>query len=92
MPLGAVEDLVATLWPGCAPTVVALSDPRRDETLVLVTEREGAPVTKTLDTRPRQLGWGLVRSSQYVFRVLVRHGSASGKNQAQYRIALCTNP
>ncbi len=42
VPLGAVEDMVATLWPGSAHAVVALPDPRRGEQLVLVTEREGA--------------------------------------------------
>jgi acyl-[acyl-carrier-protein]-phospholipid O-acyltransferase/long-chain-fatty-acid--[acyl-carrier-protein] ligase len=42
VPLNAVEELVATLWPDSAHAVVALPDPRRGEMLVLVTEREGA--------------------------------------------------
>jgi acyl-[acyl-carrier-protein]-phospholipid O-acyltransferase/long-chain-fatty-acid--[acyl-carrier-protein] ligase len=42
VPLNAVEELVGTLWPGVGHAVVALPDPRRGETLVLVTERENA--------------------------------------------------
>jgi acyl-[acyl-carrier-protein]-phospholipid O-acyltransferase/long-chain-fatty-acid--[acyl-carrier-protein] ligase len=42
VPLNAVEELVGTLWPGAGHAVVALTDPRRGETLVLVTEQENA--------------------------------------------------
>lgn len=42
VPLNAVEELVGTLWPGVGHAVVALPDPRRGETLILVTEQESA--------------------------------------------------
>lgn len=42
VPLNAVEELVGTLWPGQGHAVVALPDPRRGETLILVTEKENA--------------------------------------------------
>ncbi len=42
VPLGAVEDFVGRVWPGSAHAVVTRPDPRRGETLVLVTEHEGA--------------------------------------------------
>ncbi len=37
VPLGAVEDLAATIWPAAAHAVVAVTDPRKGEQLVLVT-------------------------------------------------------
>jgi acyl-[acyl-carrier-protein]-phospholipid O-acyltransferase/long-chain-fatty-acid--[acyl-carrier-protein] ligase len=40
VPLNAVEELVGTLWPGRGHAVIAVPDPRRGETLVLVTEQE----------------------------------------------------
>jgi acyl-[acyl-carrier-protein]-phospholipid O-acyltransferase/long-chain-fatty-acid--[acyl-carrier-protein] ligase len=42
VPLNAVEELVSTLWPGVGHAVVSLPDPRRGESLVLVTEQENA--------------------------------------------------
>jgi acyl-[acyl-carrier-protein]-phospholipid O-acyltransferase/long-chain-fatty-acid--[acyl-carrier-protein] ligase len=42
VPLGAVEDLVATVWPENQHAVVALPDPKRGEQLVLITERADA--------------------------------------------------
>jgi acyl-[acyl-carrier-protein]-phospholipid O-acyltransferase/long-chain-fatty-acid--[acyl-carrier-protein] ligase len=42
VPLGAVEEFVARLWPGRAHAVVALPDPRKGEAIVLVTEEETA--------------------------------------------------
>ena len=42
VPLNAVEELVGKLWPGVGHAVVTLPDPRRGETLVLVTEQENA--------------------------------------------------
>jgi acyl-[acyl-carrier-protein]-phospholipid O-acyltransferase / long-chain-fatty-acid--[acyl-carrier-protein] ligase len=42
VPLGAVEDLVARVWPDAAHAVVAVPDPKRWEQLVLVTERADA--------------------------------------------------
>jgi acyl-[acyl-carrier-protein]-phospholipid O-acyltransferase/long-chain-fatty-acid--[acyl-carrier-protein] ligase len=42
VPLNAVEELVGTLWPGVGHAVIALPDPRRGETLVLVSEQENA--------------------------------------------------
>ncbi len=42
VPLGAVEDFVGRVWPGSAHAVVTRPDASRGETLVLVTEREGA--------------------------------------------------
>jgi acyl-[acyl-carrier-protein]-phospholipid O-acyltransferase/long-chain-fatty-acid--[acyl-carrier-protein] ligase len=40
--LGAVEEHVTRLWPGHGHAAVALSDPRKGEQVVLVTERAGA--------------------------------------------------
>ena len=42
VPLGAVEDLVAKVWPEHQHAVVAVPDPKRGEQLVLVTERADA--------------------------------------------------
>ena len=42
VPLGAVEDLVAAVWPANQHAVVALPDPKRGEQLVLVTDRGDA--------------------------------------------------
>ncbi|MBL8707300.1 MAG: acyl-[ACP]--phospholipid O-acyltransferase [Rhodospirillales bacterium] len=42
VPLGAVEDFVARLWPGKGHAVVTVPDARKGEALVLVTEQEGA--------------------------------------------------
>jgi acyl-[acyl-carrier-protein]-phospholipid O-acyltransferase/long-chain-fatty-acid--[acyl-carrier-protein] ligase len=42
VPLGAVEDFVAGVWPQSAHAVVAVPDARRGEQLVLVTERADA--------------------------------------------------
>ncbi len=40
--LAAVEAMAAELWPGSAVGVVAVSDPRKGERLVLVTDNDGA--------------------------------------------------
>jgi acyl-[acyl-carrier-protein]-phospholipid O-acyltransferase / long-chain-fatty-acid--[acyl-carrier-protein] ligase len=45
VPLGAVEDLVAKLWPDQQHAVVAVPDPKRGEQLVLITERADATRT-----------------------------------------------
>jgi acyl-[acyl-carrier-protein]-phospholipid O-acyltransferase/long-chain-fatty-acid--[acyl-carrier-protein] ligase len=42
VPLGAVEDFIARIWPTAAHAVVTLPDARRGEQLVLVTERADA--------------------------------------------------
>jgi acyl-[acyl-carrier-protein]-phospholipid O-acyltransferase/long-chain-fatty-acid--[acyl-carrier-protein] ligase len=42
VPLGAVEDLVARVWPTAIHAVVAAPDPKRGEQLVLVTEQKDA--------------------------------------------------
>src|SRR5262245_36588009 len=42
VPLGAVEDFVAKLWPDSQHAVVTLPDPKRGERLILVTNKEGA--------------------------------------------------
>ncbi len=42
VPLGAVEDFVAKLWPDSQHAVVALPDPKRGEQLVLVTDHVDA--------------------------------------------------
>jgi len=42
VPLGAVEDLVAKVWPEHQHAVVSVPDPKRGEQLVLVTERADA--------------------------------------------------
>lgn len=42
VPLGAVEDYVARLWPGKGHAVVTLPDPRKGEAIVLLTEQESA--------------------------------------------------
>ena len=42
VPLGAVEEFVASVWPSSIHAVVALPDPKRGEQLVLVTEHQAA--------------------------------------------------
>ncbi len=42
VPLGAVEDLVSSVWPANQHAVVAVPDPKRGEQLVLVTDRADA--------------------------------------------------
>ncbi len=42
VPLGAVEDLAARVWPAAIHAVVAAPDPKRGEQLVLVTEQKDA--------------------------------------------------
>ena len=42
VPLGAVEDFVARVWPAAIHAVVAVPDPKRGEQLVLVTEQADA--------------------------------------------------
>jgi acyl-[acyl-carrier-protein]-phospholipid O-acyltransferase/long-chain-fatty-acid--[acyl-carrier-protein] ligase len=42
VPLAAVEDFVATLWPSALHAVVTVPDARRGEQLVLVTDHPGA--------------------------------------------------
>jgi len=42
VPLGAVEDFIAKLWPDAIHAVVAMADPKRGEQLVLVTDCEEA--------------------------------------------------
>ena len=42
VPLGAVEDFVAAMWPESQHAVVTLPDPKRGEQLVLVTDRADA--------------------------------------------------
>jgi acyl-[acyl-carrier-protein]-phospholipid O-acyltransferase / long-chain-fatty-acid--[acyl-carrier-protein] ligase len=55
VPLGAVEDLVATVWPQNQHAVVALPDPKRGEQLVLVTDRVDA-TRGALATSAREAG------------------------------------
>jgi acyl-[acyl-carrier-protein]-phospholipid O-acyltransferase/long-chain-fatty-acid--[acyl-carrier-protein] ligase len=55
VPLGAVEDLVAAVWPANQHAVVALPDPKRGEQLVLVTDRVDA-ARATLATAARGAG------------------------------------
>jgi len=55
VPLGAVEDLVASVWPENQHAVVALPDPKRGEQLVLVTDRADA-TRATLATSARTAG------------------------------------
>ena len=42
VPLGAVEELVAKVWPSAMHAVVTAPDPRRGEQLVLITEQADA--------------------------------------------------
>ena len=42
VPLGAVEDFVATLWPASSHAVVAIPDAKRGEQLVLLTDKSDA--------------------------------------------------
>jgi acyl-[acyl-carrier-protein]-phospholipid O-acyltransferase/long-chain-fatty-acid--[acyl-carrier-protein] ligase len=42
VPLGAVEDFIAKLWPDAIHAVVAMADQKRGEQLVLVTDCEEA--------------------------------------------------
>jgi acyl-[acyl-carrier-protein]-phospholipid O-acyltransferase/long-chain-fatty-acid--[acyl-carrier-protein] ligase len=42
VPLGAVEDFIATVWPSAMHAVVTLPDAKRGEQLVLVTSHPGA--------------------------------------------------
>jgi len=55
VPLGAVEDLIATVWPGQQHAVVTQPDPKRGEQLVLVTERVDA-TRATLAAAAREAG------------------------------------
>ena len=55
VPLGAVEDLVAKLWPDEQHAVVTVPDPKRGEQLVLVTERTDA-TRAALATAAREAG------------------------------------
>jgi acyl-[acyl-carrier-protein]-phospholipid O-acyltransferase / long-chain-fatty-acid--[acyl-carrier-protein] ligase len=55
VPLGAVEDFVAKLWPDEQHAVVTLPDPKRGEQLVLVTERADAN-RAALATAAREAG------------------------------------
>jgi len=55
VPLGAVEDLVASVWPENQHAVVALPDAKRGEQLVLVTDRADA-TRATLATSARNAG------------------------------------
>ena len=42
VPLGAVEELVARVWPSAMHAVVTMPDPKRGEQLVLVTDQADA--------------------------------------------------
>ena len=55
VPLGAVEDFVAKVWPEAMHAVVAVPDPKRGEQLVLVTER-GDATRAALATAARESG------------------------------------
>jgi acyl-[acyl-carrier-protein]-phospholipid O-acyltransferase/long-chain-fatty-acid--[acyl-carrier-protein] ligase len=55
VPLGAVEDFVAKVWPNRAHAVVSLPDPKRGEQLVLVTAHPD-PVRAQLSTAARESG------------------------------------
>jgi len=55
VPLGAVEDFVAKVWPEAMHAVVAVADPKRGEQLVLVTER-GDATRAALATAARESG------------------------------------
>jgi len=55
VPLGAVEDLVASVWPENQHAVVALPDTKRGEQLVLVTDRADAD-RASLATSARNAG------------------------------------
>jgi acyl-[acyl-carrier-protein]-phospholipid O-acyltransferase/long-chain-fatty-acid--[acyl-carrier-protein] ligase len=55
VPLGAVEDLVASVWPENQHAVVALADTKRGEQLVLVTDRADAD-RASLATSARNAG------------------------------------
>jgi acyl-[acyl-carrier-protein]-phospholipid O-acyltransferase/long-chain-fatty-acid--[acyl-carrier-protein] ligase len=55
VPLGAVEDLVASVWPEHQHAVVAAPDPQRGEQLVLVTDR-GDATRAALATAARSAG------------------------------------
>jgi acyl-[acyl-carrier-protein]-phospholipid O-acyltransferase / long-chain-fatty-acid--[acyl-carrier-protein] ligase len=55
VPLGAVEDLVAKVWPECQHAVVTVPDPKRGEQLVLVTEQRDA-TRAALATAARESG------------------------------------
>jgi acyl-[acyl-carrier-protein]-phospholipid O-acyltransferase/long-chain-fatty-acid--[acyl-carrier-protein] ligase len=56
VPLGAVEDLVASVWPENQHAVVALPDAKRGEQLVLLTDRLDA-TRATLATSARNAGF-----------------------------------
>jgi acyl-[acyl-carrier-protein]-phospholipid O-acyltransferase / long-chain-fatty-acid--[acyl-carrier-protein] ligase len=55
VPLGAVEDFVAKVWPDAVHAVVTVPDPKRGEQLVLVTEHAGAS-RAALATAARESG------------------------------------
>ena len=53
--LEAIEDIAADLWPDAMSVAVAVPDPRKDERVVLLTDRTGADRTDFV-TRARALG------------------------------------
>jgi acyl-[acyl-carrier-protein]-phospholipid O-acyltransferase/long-chain-fatty-acid--[acyl-carrier-protein] ligase len=55
VPLGAVEDLAARVWPQTAHAVVAVADAKRGEQLVLITEQRNA-TRATLSAAAREAG------------------------------------
>ena len=46
VPLGAVEEFVARVWPSAMHAVVSIPDPKRGEQLVLVTDQADATRSK----------------------------------------------
>jgi acyl-[acyl-carrier-protein]-phospholipid O-acyltransferase/long-chain-fatty-acid--[acyl-carrier-protein] ligase len=67
VPLGAVEDFVARVWPGATHAVVSVPDAKRGEQLVLVTDH-GDPSRGALATAAREAGLPEI----YVPRAIVR--------------------
>ena len=70
VPLGAVEDFIARVWPEAAHAIVAMPDERRGEQLVLVTTRaDGSRSALAVAAREAQL------PEIYVPRAIVRVAS-----------------
>ena len=65
VPLGAVEDLVARVWPAAIHAVVAVPDAKRGEQLVLVTEQQDASARGPGRRRARSGPAGDLRAARH---------------------------
>ena len=83
VPLGAVEELVARVWPSAMHAVVAVPDAKRGEQLVLITDQADASRARS---RPRHAKRGFPRSS---CRALLRQSRRSRFSARENRLRQC---